>query len=109
MAAFTHRRWLSRGKLLTRIHELQHKLIAFFEEMKQSNFCDFPSEFWIVNLQYLTDTFHQISILNTSMQGKAENILMSTYKMKDFQRKLTIWKQKAVEGNLEMFPLLRLS
>ena len=100
-------RWLSRGKVLTRVHELRQELLAFFEEMKPLHFCDLlRCEFWIARLQYLADIFQQLNILNTSMQGKEENILTSTDKMKVFQRKLQIWKRKAVEGNLEMFPLV---
>ncbi|XP_029646127.1 zinc finger BED domain-containing protein 5-like [Octopus sinensis] len=90
----TEVRWMSRGKILTRVHELRHELLVFFEEMKQSNFCDlFRSEVWISRLQFLADIFQQLNILNTSMQGKKENIVMSTDKMKAFERKIKIWKR----------------
>ena len=51
----------------------------------------------------------QLNILNTNMQGKEENILTSTDKMKAFQKKLQIWKRKAVEDNLEMSPLVSIT
>lgn len=103
----TEVRWLSRGKVLARVHELRQELLAFFEEMKQIHFCDLlRCNFWIDGLKYLTDIFQQLNNLNTNMQGKEENILTSTDKMKAFQKKLQIWKRKATEGNLEMFPLV---
>lgn len=103
----TEVRWLSRGKVLTRVHELRPELLAFFEEMKQKHFCDLlRSKFWTTRLEYLADIFQQLNILNTSMQGIEENILTSTDKIKAFQKKLLIWKRKVTEGNLEMFPLV---
>ena len=100
-------RWLSRGKVLTRVHELRQELLAFFEAMKQSHFCDLlQCKFWIAKLQYLADIFQHLNILNTSMQGKGENVLTSTDKIKAFQKKLHIWKSTAIEGSLEMFPLV---
>ena len=51
-------RWLSRGKVVTRVHELRQELLAFFEAMKQSHFCDLlQCKFWIAKLQYLADIF----------------------------------------------------
>ena len=99
-------RWLSRGKVLTRVHELRYELLAFFEAMKQSHFCNLLNcKFWIVKLQYLADIFQHLNILSSSMQGKEENILTSTDKIKAFQKKLQIWKSTAIKGSLEMFPL----
>ena len=40
------------------------------------------------------------------MQGKEENILTSTDKIKAIHRKLQIWKITAMEGSLEMLPLV---
>jgi len=38
------------------------------------------------------------------MQGRKENILTSTDKIKAFQKKLTIWKKRAAAGSVKMFP-----
>ena len=62
--------------------------------------------FWIEKLQYLASIFQHLIILNPSMQGKEENILTYTDKIKAFQRKLHMWKRTAIEGSLEMFPLV---
>ena len=38
------------------------------------------------------------------MQGRNENILSSTDKIIDFQKKLAIWKKRIAAGNFEMVP-----
>ena len=51
-------RWLSRDKVLTRVHELRQELITYFEATKQSHFCNLlQCEFWITKLQYLASIF----------------------------------------------------
>ena len=47
------------------------------------------------------------NIFISSMQGKEENILTSTDKIKVFQIKQQIWKRTAMEGSLEMLQLVR--
>jgi hypothetical protein len=44
--------------------------------------------------------------LNKSLQGPRENVLTSSDKILGFKRKLNLWKNHVVKGNLEMFPLL---
>ena len=44
--------------------------------------------------------------VNTNMQGKTENVLSSTDKLRAFIDKRVIWKTRALEGNLGMFPLV---
>ena len=53
--------------------------------------------------------FAHLNSLNTSMQGREENILTSSYKLVAFKKKVAIWKNRAKDGNFEMFPLVRKS
>ncbi len=104
----TEVRWLSRAKVLCRI--LQKELHAFFEEEKHERFCEYlQCEFWVSKLEYLTEIFAQLNSVNTSMQGRDENILSSTDKLVSFKKKVVIWKNRAEDGNFEMFPLIRKS
>ena len=100
-------RWLSRGKMLCRVHELREELLLFFDEMNHKVFSEYlKSEFWISRLAYLVDIFQHLNNLNRSMQGKNENILSSTDKLSAFQKKLSIWKRNYINSNFEMFPSL---
>jgi hypothetical protein len=44
--------------------------------------------------------------LNKSLQGPRENVLTSSDKILGFKRKMNLWKNHDVTGNLEMLPLL---
>lgn len=74
----------------------------------QENLKDFVEclndDHWCSKLAYLADIFHELNLLNSSMQGRNENILSSTDKINAFQKQLTIWMKRIAAGNLEMFP-----
>lgn len=104
----TEIRWLSKGKVLNRVHELHKELIAFFDQEKQEKFCEYlRCEFWMAKLEYVTDIFSQLNNTNSSMQGRDENILTSTDNMVALKKKIAIWKNRASSGNFEMFPSMR--
>ena len=64
------------------------------------------SDEWCARLAYLADIFHHLNELNTRRQGRNENLLTSTDKIKGFRSKVQLWQQHVEGGNLEMFPLL---
>ena len=71
----TEARWLSRGKVLCRVHKLHKELHAFFKTEKHERFCEYlQCEFW---LKYLTEVLAHLNSLNKSMQGREGNILTS--------------------------------
>ncbi len=86
-------RWLSRGKVLTRIFELRQELLLFFKENNNASFCECrESTNWQMKLAYFADIYQHLNNLNTSMQGARENIVTSTDKLLAFKNKLSVWK-----------------
>ena len=101
-------RWLSKGKVLTRLHELQKEVIVFFDKEKHERFCKYlRCEFWMDKMEYLTKIFGQLNIVNSSMQGLNENILTSTDKLVALKKIIVIWKNRAKLGEFDMFPTMR--
>ena len=101
-------RWLSKGKVLTRVHELQKELIVFFYKEKHERFCKYlRCEIWMAKMEYLTEIFGQLNIVNSSMQGRNENILTSTDKLVALKKKIVIRKNRAKLGEFDMFPTVR--
>ena len=101
----TEVQWLSRGRVLLRIHEFKEQIMLFLAVQKT----DFKH--YLVNERcwnkqaYLIDVFGHLNMLNTKMQGKNKSVLNATNKLCAFQLKLNLWHKKAENGVFEMFPL----
>ena len=79
----------------------------FFKTEEHEHFCEYlECDFWLSRLEYLADIFVHLIGLNTSVQGREENIRTSSDKVIAFKKKVAIWKNRAKDGNLEMFPLV---
>jgi hypothetical protein len=43
---------------------------------------------WCAKLAYLADIFQKLNVLNSSMQGRKENIISTSDKMESFKNKI---------------------
>ena len=62
-------RWLSRGKVLTRLCELRDEVYLFLMDRKHELASNLTDSDWIVKLLYLSCIFEKLNSLNLSLQG----------------------------------------
>ena len=102
----TEVRWLSRGKILTRLAELKDEIAIFLREY-QSNLAEkFEDEVFILSLSYMADIFSHLNDINLFMQGMYANNILCTEKIEAFKKKLTLWKHRVEGGSVINFPIL---
>lgn len=100
-------RWLSRGKVLTRLFDLRQEVKLFLQQQKNVKFQDLLSDNdWLAKLAYLADIFSLLNDLNTSLQGQLTDVFTLRGKMDAFQKKLLLWQTCLADEDLQMFPNL---
>ncbi|XP_070399390.1 SCAN domain-containing protein 3-like [Nothobranchius furzeri] len=103
---YTEIRWLSRGRSLTRVFELQEPLQRFLSEKKSRLAAHFSDEQWVAKLAYLCDIFSALNELNLSLQGKMTTVFKLADKVAAFKAKLDRWGRRVNRGIFDMFPTL---
>lgn len=102
----TEVRWLSRGRILSRLVELRVELAIFLRE-KESDLADkLDCPHFIHYLAYLADIFSILNELNTSLQGPAVTVMDATEKLQAFLNKLPLFQRRLEKSNFANFPLL---
>jgi hypothetical protein len=100
----TEIRWLSRGKALHHIVELQDQQLLFFEDEKPEYSKHFEYNFWCAKLTCLAEIFKKLTTLNESMQGKEEIPISVSNKITGFYKKLAFWQSSIENGQFSCFP-----
>lgn len=102
----TEVRWLSRGKVITRLFELREAVEIFLIEKKSGLAEYFSDPHWIAQLGYLADIFVELNKGNLSIQGKCVTVIHSKEAVAAFIAKMKLWIKRVNRGVLAQFPTL---
>ena len=99
-------RWLSRGKVLKRVFDLQDELKTFFNRRKPKFKEFFSDKTKLKKIAFLADIFAMLNELNISLQGPNATCIDLSEKTHAFQLKLQLWQRKIDENKSYMLPNL---
>lgn len=78
-------RWLSRGKVLSRLVELRKKVAAFLNDSMLDD------NTFVLKLSYLSDIFSKLNSLNLNLQGTGSNDIFIVHdKIRALIKKVTL-------------------
>ena len=103
---YTEVKWLSNGRSLARVFELQEPLQRFLLERQSPLAAHFSDTQWVIKLAYLCDIFNLLSEFNLSLQGRMTTVLKSADKVAAFKTKLELWGRRVNIGIFDMFQTL---
>lgn len=111
----TEVRWLSKGNMLERLHELRAEVEIFLADKKMHELLEkFSNPIFQMNLAYLADIFTHLNKLNLQLQGGGNkhlqgvaNIFNFEDKLRAFICKLEMWLSQIEEGNYYAFATLK--
>lgn len=101
----TEVRWLSKGKVLTRLVELRKEVAIYLHEHKQDEYTSNLRDVkYVVLLTYLADIFSKLNDLTLQLQETNGIDIFSVHgKIKAFTKKLMLWKNNIQENKYDCF------
>ncbi|XP_066241779.1 protein FAM200B [Saccopteryx leptura] len=99
-------RWLSQGKILSRVYDLRNEIHIFLSEKKSHLASIFEDDIWVMKLAYLADIFGILNELTLKLQGKNSDIFQHVERIQGFQKALLLWQArlKSSRPSYYMFP-----
>ncbi|XP_043317906.1 zinc finger MYM-type protein 6 isoform X2 [Cervus canadensis] len=97
-------RWISRGRILTRLFELRHEIEIFLNQKHSDLAKYFFDEEWVAKVAYLSDIFSLLNGLNLSLQGTMTTLFNLYNKIDMLKKKLKMWLKRTQENDYDMFP-----
>ncbi|XP_053073531.1 protein FAM200B isoform X2 [Acinonyx jubatus] len=99
-------RWLSHGKILSRVYELRNEIHLFLTEKKSHSASILEDDMWVMKLAYLTDIFGILHELSLKLQGENSNIFQQVERIQGFPKTLLLWQArlKSRRPSYDMFP-----
>ena len=99
-------RWLSRGKVLSRIFLLRNEMGAFLTEQHDHRASKFYDNYWLEKVAYMASIFEHLNKLNLNLQSRKTDIFESMSKVNAVKKKLPLWQKRVASNNFSDFPLL---
>ena len=99
-------RWLSQGKILSRVYELRNEIHVFLTEERSHLATIFEDNIWVMKLAYLTDIFGILNELSLKLQGKNNDVFQQMERIQGFRKTLLLWQArlKSKHPSYYMFP-----
>ena len=102
----TEVRWISRGRVVSRIVELREPTKCFLIEKKSDLAAKFSDTKWLSRLCYLADIFGEFNKGNLALQGKNTTVLDMPESVSAFISKLKLWGRRISRGVTAQFSML---
>ena len=102
----TEVRWLSRGRVVSRVVELREAIQCFLVEKNSDLAAHFSDTAWLFRLCYLADIFGELNKGNLALQGKNTTILDARESVSSFIKKLKLWSRRISRGVVAQFSTL---
>ncbi|KAK1904161.1 Zinc finger BED domain containing protein 5 [Dissostichus eleginoides] len=102
----TEVRWLSRGKVLSRLFELHREVQVFLQDKNFPLSDVFDDTVWLSQLAYLSDIFSRLNDLNLGLQGLPINVFDVQDKINTMLKNLKLFEIKVKAGDVSAFPAL---